>query len=111
MLLVLTGMLRRRGLRFPVPGGEALGEEFLNVPLNPQRHPAAHGQKPAGAYWHLPAQIDYYAVSRGPAPLPAAHRHRRHQGAGLPDNTPCIGVSTPEAIAYGLLGFEGLLSP
>ena len=33
------------------------------------------------------------------------------KGLAFPDDTPCIGVSTPEAIAYGLLGFEGTVIP
>ena len=72
-----------------------LGEEFLNVP---QTHSVTLLPMAKSLLEHTgisPAQIDYYAVSRGP----------------FPDNTPCIGVSTPEAIAYGLLGFEGTVIP
>ena len=59
-----------------------------------------------------PAQLDLYAVTNGPGSFTGLRIGiAAIKGLAFPDNTPCIGVSTPEAIAYGLLGFEGIVIP
>ena len=89
-----------------------LGEEFLNVP---QTHSVTLLPMAKSLLEHTgisPAQIDYYAVSRGPGSFTGLRIGiAAIKGLAFPDNTPCIGVSTPEAIAYGLLGFEGTVIP
>uniref|UniRef100_UPI003FEDF72F tRNA (adenosine(37)-N6)-threonylcarbamoyltransferase complex dimerization subunit type 1 TsaB n=1 Tax=Angelakisella sp. TaxID=1935177 RepID=UPI003FEDF72F len=92
--------------------GKLLGEEFLNVP---QTHSVTLLPMAKSLLEHTgisPAQIDYYAVSRGPGSFTGLRIGiAAIKGLAFPDNTPCIGVSTPEAIAYGLLGFEGIVIP
>ena len=89
-----------------------LGEEFLNVP---QTHSVTLLPMAKSLLEHTgisPAQIDYYAVSRGPGSFTGLRIGiAAIKGLAFPDDTPCIGVSTPEAIAYGLLGFEGTVIP
>ena len=89
-----------------------LGEEFLNVP---QTHSVTLLPMAKSLLEHtgiFPAQIDYYAVSRGPGSFTGLRIGiAAIKGLAFPDDTPCIGVSTPEAIAYGLLGFEGTVIP
>ena len=92
--------------------GKLLGEEFLNVP---QTHSVTLLPMAKSLLEHTgisPAQIDYYAVSRGPGSFTGLRIGiAAIKGLAFPDDTPCIGVSTPEAIAYGLLGFEGTVIP
>ena len=92
--------------------GKLLGEEFLNVP---QTHSVTLLPMAKSLLEHTgisPAQIDYYAVSRGPGSFTGLRIGiAAIKGLAFPDNTPCVGVSTPEAIAYGLLGFEGTVIP
>ena len=92
--------------------GKLLGEEFLNIP---QTHSVTLLPMAKSLLEHTgisPAQIDYYAVSRGPGSFTGLRIGiAAIKGLAFPDNTPCIGVSTPEAIAYGLLGFEGTVIP
>lgn len=58
------------------------------------------------------ADIDVMALSAGPGSFTGLRIGiAAIKGLAFPDNTPCIGVSTPEAIAYGLLGFEGIVIP
>lgn len=89
-----------------------LGEEFLNVP---QTHSVTLLPMAKSLLEHTgisPAQIDYYAVSRGPGSFTGLRIGiAAIKGLAFPDNTPCIGISTPETIAYGLLGFEGTVIP
>ena len=77
-----------------------LGEEFLNVP---QTHSVTLLPMAKSLLEHTgisPAQIDYYAVSRGPGSFTGLRIGiAAIKGLAFPDNTPCIGVSTPEAFA------------
>lgn len=92
--------------------GKLLGEEFLNVP---QTHSVTLLPMAQSLLEHTgiaPSQIDYYAVSRGPGSFTGLRIGiAAVKGLAFPDNTPCIGISTPEAIAYGLLGFTGTVVP
>ena len=92
--------------------GKLLGEEFLNVP---QTHSVTLLPMAQSLLEHTgvsPEQVDYYAVSRGPGSFTGLRIGiAAVKGLAFPDRTPCIGVSTPEAIAYGLLGFEGTVVP
>lgn len=57
-------------------------------------------------------EMDALAVTAGPGSFTGLRIGiAAIKGLAFPDNTPCIGVSTPEAIAYGLLGFEGTVIP
>ena len=57
-------------------------------------------------------QVDVIAVAAGPGSFTGLRIGiAAIKGLAFPDDTPCIGVSTPEAIAYGLLGFEGTVIP
>ena len=80
--------------------GKLLGEEFLNVP---QTHSVTLLPMAKSLLEHTgisPAQIDYYAVSRGPGSFTGLRIGiAAIKGLAFPDNTPCIGVSTPEAFA------------
>ena len=77
-----------------------LGEEFLNVP---QTHSVTLLPMAKSLLEHTgisPAQIDYYAVSRGPGSFTGLRiGSAAIKGLAFPDDTPCIGVSTPEAFA------------
>ena len=92
--------------------GKLLGEEFLNVP---QTHSVTLLPMAQSLLEHTgisPEQVDYYAVSRGPGSFTGLRIGiAAVKGLAFPDRTPCIGVCTPEAIAYGLLGFEGTVVP
>ena len=58
------------------------------------------------------ADIDVYGVNAGPGSFTGLRIGiAAIKGLAFPDDTPCVGVSTPEAIAYGLLGFEGTVIP
>ena len=58
------------------------------------------------------ADVDAVAVAVGPGSFTGLRIGiAAIKGLAFPDDTPCIGVSTPEAIAYGLLGFEGTVIP
>ena len=83
-----------------------LGEEFLNVP---QTHSVTLLPMAKSLLEHTgisPAQIDYYAVSRGPGSFTGLRIGiAAIKGLAFPDDTPCIGVSTPEAFAaYDTVG-------
>ena len=73
-----------------------LGEEFLNVP---QTHSVTLLPMAKSLLEHtgiFPAQIDYYAVSRGPGSFTGLRIGiAAIKGLAFPDDTPCIGVSTP----------------
>ena len=77
-----------------------LGEEFLNVP---QTHSVTLLPMAKSLLEHTgisPTQIDYYAVSRGPGSFTGLRIGiAAIKGLAFPDDTPCIGVSTPEAFA------------
>ena len=77
-----------------------LGEEFLNVP---QTHSVTLLPMAKSLLEHTgisPAQIDYYAVSRGPGSFTGLRIGiAAIKGLAFPDDTPCVGVSTPEAFA------------
>ena len=89
-----------------------LGEEFLNVPQTHSVTLLPMAKSLLERTGVSPAQIDYYAVSRGPGSFTGLRIGiAAIKGLAFPDNTPCIGVSTPEAIAYGLLGFTGTIIP
>ena len=56
-------------------------------------------------------EIGCYAISGGPGSFTGLRIGiAAVKGMAFPHNTPCIGVSTLEAIAYGLLGFEGTVA-
>lgn len=56
-------------------------------------------------------EIGCYAVSSGPGSFTGLRIGiAAVKGMAFPHNTPCIGVSTLEAIAYGLLGYEGTIA-
>ncbi|MFR3991632.1 MAG: hypothetical protein ACLTY5_03200 [Angelakisella sp.] len=105
-------MLRRRGLRFSVPGGEAFGRGIPQCSPDPQRYPAAHGQKPAGAYRHLPAQIDYYAVSRGPGSFTGLRIGiAAIKGLAFPMTPPASAFPPRRPLPMACWALRGLLSP
>lgn len=92
--------------------GKLLGEEFLNVPQTHSVTLLPMAQSLLERTGTAPSQIDYYAVSRGPGSFTGLRIGiAAIKGLAFPDNTPCVGVSTPEAIAYGLLGFTGTVVP
>ena len=89
-----------------------LGEEFLNIPQTHSVTLLPMAQSLFERTGIAPAGIDYYAVSRGPGSFTGLRIGiAAVKGLAFPANTPCIGVSTPEAIAWGLLGFEGTVVP
>ena len=56
-------------------------------------------------------EIGCYAISSGPGSFTGLRIGiAAVKGMAFPHNTPCIGVSTLETIAYGLLGFEGTIA-
>ena len=58
------------------------------------------------------SDMDAIAVAAGPGSFTGLRIGiAAVKGLAFPANTPCIGVSTPEAIAWGLLGFEGTVVP
>lgn len=92
--------------------GRLLGEEFLNVPQTHSVTLLPMAQSLLERTGTTPSQIDYYAVSRGPGSFTGLRIGiAAIKGLAFPDDTPCIGISTPEAIAYGLLGFAGTIVP
>ena len=82
-----------------------LGEEFLNVP---QTHSVTLLPMAKSLLEHTgisPAQIDYYAVSRGPGSFTGLRIGLAViKGLALPRQLPCAGVSTMAALAWGLAG-------
>ncbi len=58
------------------------------------------------------ADMDLFAVTEGPGSFTGVRIGAATvKGLAFDRNKPCIGVSTPEALAMGLVGFEGLICP
>lgn len=58
------------------------------------------------------ADIQLFACSAGPGSFTGVRIGvSTIKGLAFGSNIPCIGVSTPEALAYNLIGFDGLVCP
>lgn len=88
--------------------GRLLGERFLHVPQTHSVTLLPMAEELLKATGTAPADIGCYAVSCGPGSFTGLRIGiAAVKGLAFPHNTPCIGVSTLEALAYNLLGFEG----
>lgn len=59
-----------------------------------------------------PTELDAFAVSKGPGSFTGVRIGTATvKGLAFGTNIPCVGVSTLEALAYNLVGFDGLICP
>lgn len=89
--------------------GKLLGEEFLNVP---QTHSVTLLPMAKSLLEHTgisPAQIDYYAVSRGPGSFTGLRIGiSLIKGMALACGRPCVGVPVNDALSRRAAGFPGV---
>ncbi len=59
-----------------------------------------------------PGDVDAFAVSKGPGSFTGVRIGAATiKGLAFGTSIPCVGVSTLEALAYNLIGFDGLICP
>lgn len=89
-----------------------LAEQFCHIPQTHSVTLLPMAEQVFAQTGVTPDAIDYYAVSAGPGSFTGLRIGiAAVKGMAFPHSTPCIPVSTPEAIAYGLLGYEGTVVP
>ena len=88
--------------------GELLGERYLRVPATHSVTLLPMAEELLASCHTAPAEIGLYAVSRGPGSFTGLRIGiAAVKGMAFPRNTPCLGVSTLEALAYNLRGLDG----
>lgn len=95
-----------------VSDGEVVGEFSLTGGLTHSEHliPMIENILRYGGF--SPAQIDLYAVSIGPGSFTGLRIGvSTVKGMAFPENVPCVGVSTLEALAFRLGATDAVLCP
>lgn len=91
--------------------GRLLGEQYVNIP---QTHSSTLLPMAEGLLKMLALKatdMDYFAVSRGPGSFTGLRIGiSAVKGMAFVKDTPCVGVSTLEGMAYNLRGFEGIVA-
>ena len=91
-------------------GDKVIKSEFVNAGLTHSETLLPMIKRVMGE--HTVDELEAIAVTAGPGSFTGLRIGiAAVKGLAFPDNTPCIGISTPEAIAYGLLGFTGTVVP
>lgn len=90
--------------------GRLLGESFLNTGLTHSQTLLPMVQQLLNVQGFTCNDIDLYAVTNGPGSFTGVRIGVSCvKGLAFPKNTPCVGVSTLEAIAAGGLALEGAI--
>lgn len=88
-----------------------LAEQFCNIPQTHSATLLPMAEALLRQTGVRSEEIGCYAISSGPGSFTGLRIGiAAVKGMAFPHNTPCIGVSTLEAIAYGLLGYEGTIA-
>ena len=91
--------------------GCLLGEQFVNTAETHSRTLLPMAQHLLAALNLGLTEMDYFAISRGPGSFTGLRIGiAAVKGMAFPQNTPCIGVSTLEGLAFRFLGFEGTIA-
>lgn len=91
-----------------VENGKLLGEFFVNTKQTHSQTLLPMVQGLLQTVGHSCNEVDVLAVSHGPGSFTGVRIGVACvKGIALPNDTPCVGVSTLEAIAYGGISVEG----
>lgn len=91
--------------------GRLLGEQYLNIQQTHSSTLLPMAQQLLGFIGCKVADMDYFAICRGPGSFTGLRIGiAAVKGLAFPKDTPCIGVSTLEGMAYLLRGFEGTVA-
>lgn len=91
-----------------VENGKLLGEFFVNTKQTHSQTLLPMVQGLLQTVGHSCNEVDLLAVSHGPGSFTGVRIGVACvKGIALPNDTPCVGVSTLEAIAYGGISVEG----
>lgn len=91
-----------------IENGKLLAEDFLNIKQTHSQTLLPMVQALFRSLGKECADFDLMAVSHGPGSFTGVRIGVSCvKGLAFPQNTPCVGISTLEAIAYGGVGFEG----
>jgi len=89
-------------------GEKVAGEFFVNIPQTHSQTLMPMVQGLLDTCGVAPGQLDFFAVTRGPGSFTGLRiAMAAVKGMALAAGKPCVGVSTLEALARNLTGFEG----
>ena len=95
-----------------VQDGQLISDFSLTGGLTHSEHLVGMIESALGYAGYLPKDIDLYAVSNGPGSFTGIRIGvSTVKGMAFAQDTPCVGISTLEALAYRLRLFNGILCP
>ncbi len=88
---------------------KVLGELFVNIPQTHSQTLLPMAQRLLETCGAAPGELDFLAVTRGPGSFTGLRiAMAAVKGMAMAAGKPCVGVSTLEALARNLTGFEGV---